>query len=69
MILTFSAFPEKAVAGQIDEAVLNQFALLYILALLAIGITGILILRHFPISRESHNERLRVLNEAAKSAS
>jgi glycoside/pentoside/hexuronide:cation symporter, GPH family len=69
MILTFSAFPEKAVAGQVDKAVLNQFALLYVLALLLIGIIGISILRHFPISRESHNERLRALNEAAKSAS
>jgi glycoside/pentoside/hexuronide:cation symporter, GPH family len=69
MILTFSAFPEKAVAGQINAAVLDALALYYMLALLIIGITGIAILRHFPISRESHNERLRVLNEAAKSAS
>jgi glycoside/pentoside/hexuronide:cation symporter, GPH family len=34
-----------------------------------IGIIGISILRHFPISRESHNERLRVLNTSAESAS
>ncbi|WP_373476833.1 MFS transporter [Sphingorhabdus sp.] len=69
MILTFSAFPEKAVAGQIDIAILNNFALFYMLSLLTIGIIGISILRHFPISRESHNERLRVLNTAAESAS
>jgi glycoside/pentoside/hexuronide:cation symporter, GPH family len=49
--------------------VLDGLALYYMVALLTLGIIGLLILRHFPISRESHNERLRVLNEAAKSAS
>jgi GPH family glycoside/pentoside/hexuronide:cation symporter len=69
LILTFATFPEKAVAGQVGEAVLNQFALFYMVALLFFGIIGISILRHFPISREDHNERLRILNEAANSAS
>jgi glycoside/pentoside/hexuronide:cation symporter, GPH family len=69
MILTFATFPEKAVAGQVGEAVLNQFALYYMVALLFFGTIGISILRHFPISRESHNERLRALNAAAKSGS
>jgi glycoside/pentoside/hexuronide:cation symporter, GPH family len=69
MILTFSAFPEKAVAGQVDANVLDSFVAFYIVAVLVIGVIGISILRHFPISREDHNERLRVLNEAAKSAS
>lgn len=69
MILTFADFPQEASAGKVDVTVLDGLALYYMLALLLIGITGILVLRHFPISRESHNERLRVLNEAAKSAS
>lgn len=69
MILTFAAFPQNAVAGKVEHAILDRLALFNMSALLAIGITGLLILRHFPISRESHNERLRVLNEAAKSAS
>ncbi len=69
MILTFSDFPQSAVAGQVDADVLDQLALYYMAVLLGIGITGILVLRHFPISRESHNERLRVLNAAADSAS
>ncbi len=68
MILTFAAFPQNAVPGKIDHAILDRLALYNMTALLAIGITGILILRHFPISRESHNERLRVLNAAAESA-
>jgi GPH family glycoside/pentoside/hexuronide:cation symporter len=69
MILTFAAFPKNAVAGKIDHVILDRLALFNMLALLVIGITGLLILRHFPISRESHNERLRVLNEVTKSAS
>ena len=69
MILTFSDFPQQAVAGQVAPAIIDRLALLNMLVLLVIGITGILILRHFPISRESHNERLRVLNAATDSAS
>ena len=69
MILTFADFPSDAVAGRVAPEILDRLALYNMSALLVIGITGILVLRHFPISRESHNERLRVLNEAAKSAS
>ncbi len=69
MILTFADFPQNAVAGQVDPDILDRLVLFNMLALLAIGVTGILVLRHFPISRESHNERLRVLNAATDSAS
>jgi glycoside/pentoside/hexuronide:cation symporter, GPH family len=69
MILTFANFPSDAVAGQVAPEILDGLVLYMMLALLAIGITGILVLRHFPISRESHEQRLRVLNQAAKSAS
>ena len=69
MILTFADFPQAAVAGQVGTAILDRLALFNMLALLIIGITGISVLRHFPISRESHNERLRALNEVTKSAS
>ncbi len=69
MILTFANFPQAAAPGQVDVAVLDGLALYYMVTVLVLGITGILILRHFPISRESHNERLRVLNTSAESAS
>lgn len=69
MILTFADFPQNAVPGQVDVAVLDGLALYYMLTVLIIGIIGISILRHFPISRESHNERLRVLNTSPESAS
>lgn len=69
MILTFANFPQEAVPGSVNVAVLDGLALYYMGTVLVIGIIGILILRHFPISRESHNERLRVLNSQAESAS
>lgn len=69
MILTFADFPQNAVPGEVDVAVLDGLALYYMLTVLVVGLIGISILRHFPISRESHNERLRVLNTAAESAS
>jgi GPH family glycoside/pentoside/hexuronide:cation symporter len=69
MILTFADFPQNAVPGRVDVAVLDGLALYYMGTVLVLGIIGVLILRHFPISREGHNERLRVLNTAAESAS
>jgi len=69
MILTFADFPQNAVPGRVDVAVLDGLALYYMGTVLVLGIIGVLILRHFPISRESHNERLRALNTAAESAS
>ena len=69
MILTFADFPQNAVPGRVDVTVLDGLALYYMGTVLVLGIIGVLILRHFPISRESHNERLRVLNTAAESAS
>ena len=69
MILTFADFPQNAEPGRVDVTVLDGLALYYMGTVLVLGIIGVLVLRHFPISRESHNERLRVLNTAAESAS
>ena len=69
MILTFADFPQNAVPGRVDVTVLDGLALYYMGTVLVLGFIGVLVLRHFPISRESHNERLRVLNTAAESAS
>jgi GPH family glycoside/pentoside/hexuronide:cation symporter len=69
MIVFFAGFPENARQGEVDVAVLDGLALYYMCTVVVIGIIGILILRHFPISRESHNERLRALNTSAESAS
>lgn len=69
MILTLSNFPQGAAKGGVDVTVLDNLAANYMIALLIIGITGILILRKFPISRESHNAQLEALNAGRASAS
>ena len=69
LVLTFADFPQNATRGKVDVTVLDGLALYYMTTLLVLGIIGVLILRHFPISRESHNERLRALNTATESAS
>ena len=69
MILSFADFPQNAVPGNVGPAVLDGLALYYMGVVAVLGISGVLILRHFPISRESHNERLRALNTTAESAS
>jgi GPH family glycoside/pentoside/hexuronide:cation symporter len=69
MILTAADFPQKAVMGKVDVAVLDSLAAIYMTVILVVGITGILILRHFPISRESHKARLEALNAAPASVS
>ena len=69
MILSFAQFPQNAAPGKVDVAVLDGLALYYMGVVAVLGIIGVLILRHFPISRESHNERLRALNTSAESAS
>ncbi|GAA3732304.1 GPH family glycoside/pentoside/hexuronide:cation symporter [Sphingorhabdus rigui] len=65
MILSFADFPQNAVPGNVGPAVLDGLALYYMGVVAVLGIIGVLILRHFPISRESHNERLRALNTSA----
>ena len=69
MILTVANFPSDAVAGQVTPEILDRLVLYKMLTLLVIGITGLLVLRRFPISRESHEERLRILNAVTESAS
>jgi glycoside/pentoside/hexuronide:cation symporter, GPH family len=64
MILTFAQFPQNAVPGKIDIAILDRLALFNLSALAIIGTIGILILRNFPIAREDHEARVRALNAA-----
>lgn len=65
-ILAFAAFPAGARPGEVGSAVLDNLALGYMLALLIIGVIGLLVLRHFPISRADHEARLAMLDDAAR---
>ncbi|MEQ1687079.1 MAG: MFS transporter [Sphingopyxis sp.] len=64
-ILSLAAFPAAAKPGQIASVVLDSLALSYLIAVIVIGIVGLLILRKFPISRCDHDARLKLLDDSA----
>lgn len=65
-ILSFAAFPSSAQQGQVSAPVLDGLAWGYMIATLCIGVTGLLIMRRFPISRDDHQARLKLLGDAAR---
>jgi GPH family glycoside/pentoside/hexuronide:cation symporter len=66
LILSLAAFPANARPGQVGTDVLGGLAFGYVLALLAIGTTGLVVMRRFPISRADHEARLAMLDDAAR---
>ncbi|HMO75579.1 MAG TPA: MFS transporter [Sphingopyxis sp.] len=66
LILSFAAFPANAKPGEVGGAVLGNLALGYMLAVLMIGIVGLVVMRKFPISRADHEARLALLDDAAR---
>ncbi|HEY0594835.1 MFS transporter [Sphingopyxis sp.] len=65
-ILSFAAFPANAKPGEVGDAVLNDLALGYALAVLVIGTLGLIVMRKFPISRADHEARLALLDDTAR---
>lgn len=66
LILSFAAFPAAAKPGQVGDAVLTNLALGYMLAILVIGVLGLVVMRRFPISRADHEARLALLDDTAR---
>ena len=62
LILSAAAFPQDAKAGELPVSVLDDLAKYYMLTIIVVGLTGVAILRHFPITRESHREGLEKLS-------
>lgn len=66
LILSFAAFPAAAQPGEISNAILGNLALGYMIAVLVIGILGLIVMRRFPISRADHEARIAILGDAAR---
>jgi glycoside/pentoside/hexuronide:cation symporter, GPH family len=64
MILSWAQFPEGAQRGDVPADVLTRIAIAYPLTMLALGTIGILVMRRFPIDRDSHAARVAALNGA-----
>lgn len=65
-ILSYAAFPAAAKPGEVGDAVLTNLAWGYMLAVLVIGVMGLIVTRQFPISRADHEARLALLDDAAR---
>ncbi len=61
LILSASAFPAKAVAGQVSIATLNSMAAYYLILFITCGFIAIAIIRNFPITRDDHEARVKAL--------
>jgi glycoside/pentoside/hexuronide:cation symporter, GPH family len=64
-ILTFAAFPAKAVPGAVPPDSLERLALAYAAATIGLGCVSALVFTRFPITRAAHEARLAKLAVAA----
>ena len=64
VILTFIAFPEKAVPGQVPADVLHRLAMVYMPITLITNCLAILAISYYSISREEHENNLTHLATA-----
>jgi GPH family glycoside/pentoside/hexuronide:cation symporter len=61
MVLAVAGFPDNAVPGKVDPAIIDRFLLIYIPLDLALFLIGFAVMWFYPITRESHRETLRTL--------
>ncbi len=61
LIVSFSGLPEKAVPGQVPEAVIANFITSYMALIVIALIVATAIFWRFPINRADHEERVRLL--------
>jgi Na+/melibiose symporter-like transporter len=61
MVLWAAGFPDNAVPGKVDPAIVDRFLLIYVPLDVALFLMGFAIIWYFPITRESHRETLRTL--------
>jgi Na+/melibiose symporter-like transporter len=61
LVLAAAGFPNNAVPGKIDPAIVDRFLLIYIPIDVVLFLIGFAIMWRFPITRESHRETLQTL--------
>lgn len=65
-VLSWAQFPIGAEPGTVDQTILSSLAFDYVVIMLIVGITGLFVMRRFPIDRASHERRLAALSGAAR---
>ena len=61
MVLWAAGFPNDAVPGKVDPAIIDRFLLIYVPLDVVLFLIGFAVMWFFPITRESHRETLRTL--------
>lgn len=61
LVLWFVGFPDNAVPGKVDPAIVNHFIFVYVPLDVTLFVAGFIVMWFFPITRESHAETLRTL--------
>lgn len=64
-IVSFAGIPAQAVPGEVDPAILGNFALYYLVMLTLFAVASISFIARFPITRADHQARLKLLAEGA----
>jgi GPH family glycoside/pentoside/hexuronide:cation symporter len=65
-LLSLSGMPANAKPGEVAPQVIDDMALAYIACVATLAIVVVLIVRRFPITREQHEARLALLDDAAR---
>ncbi len=65
-IVSLSGFPANARPGEVDESVLTNLGIYFLIVLVSFGIASILPMTRFPITRADHEERVRKLAVASE---
>ncbi|MEJ0028702.1 MAG: MFS transporter [Rhizomicrobium sp.] len=66
LLLGLVGFPDNAVPGHVDPAVIRNMALVYLPSVVLLYGLGILVISRFPIDRRDHEENLRKLAAEAE---
>ncbi len=61
LLLWLAGFPEKAIPGKVDPAIVHHFAVVYLVTITLVYGLGMAILWFFPITRATHHENLKQL--------
>jgi GPH family glycoside/pentoside/hexuronide:cation symporter len=61
LVLWAAGFPDNAVPGKVDPAIIDRFLLIYVPLDVVLFVIGFAVIWFFPITRESHRETLRTL--------
>ena len=65
-IVSASGFPARARPGEVPAAVLDQFAIYYVIVLAVISLLGTAMISRFPITRADHERRIAKLAALAE---